>query len=111
MKERSCTTNKYDDYVYSVSFNHDGSLLATTSRDRIVRVVDPRHDKTMSMGCGHDGSKTQHVVWCTKDASSYICTTGVNAMNQREIKLWDSRNLMDCINTKVMYVLYSLAKW
>ena len=30
------------DTVYCISFNYDGSLLATVSKDKKIRVIDPR---------------------------------------------------------------------
>jgi len=30
------------DTIYSISWNHDGSAFATTCKDRVIRVIDPR---------------------------------------------------------------------
>jgi len=32
----------HHDTIYSMSWNHIGSAFATTSKDRIIRVIDPR---------------------------------------------------------------------
>lgn len=32
----------HPDVIYSMSFNRDGSLIATTCKDKKVRVIDPR---------------------------------------------------------------------
>jgi len=32
----------HHDTIYSISWNHIGSAFATTCKDRIIRVIDPR---------------------------------------------------------------------
>lgn len=38
--------------LLSVSFNADGSKLAVTSKDRRVRILDPRMGKILQVNCG-----------------------------------------------------------
>ena len=49
----------HTDTIYSVSWNYDGSLLATTSKDKIIRVINPRAGTVLAQGNGHDGSKVR----------------------------------------------------
>ncbi|KAF1330331.1 Tumor-specific antigen, partial [Globisporangium splendens] len=102
-KEQVTLTGKFDDMVWNMAFNDDGSLLATSSRDKIVRIFDPRrHDHALvAMGCGHDSGKPQFVAWINSSASSKILTIGVNARNEKQILFWDPRNLVDPISRPV----------
>lgn len=36
------TINCHNDMIYSLAINRDGSLLATTSKDRKLRIIEPR---------------------------------------------------------------------
>ncbi|ETV99986.1 hypothetical protein, variant [Aphanomyces invadans] len=87
---------KFDDAPWNVSFNFDGTLLATISRDKVLRVIDPRANRTAAMACAHDGAKAQKVLWCAQHlSSSTLVTVGFTARSERQVFLWDARNLLD----------------
>lgn len=44
------TLDVHKDVVLSMSFNTDGSLLATACRDRKIRVIDPRAGTVLQVG-------------------------------------------------------------
>ncbi|OQR87535.1 coronin, partial [Thraustotheca clavata] len=90
---------KFDESPFNISFNADGSLFATITRDKVLRIVDPRANQTVSMACAHPGSKAQRVVWCTQQASSIVFTVGFSQRSERQICLWDARNLLDPLVT------------
>ncbi|KDO23221.1 hypothetical protein SPRG_11153 [Saprolegnia parasitica CBS 223.65] len=93
------TIDKFDEAPFNVSFNADGSLFATITRDKVLRVIDPRLNQTVGMACAHAGSKAQRVTWCTQQASSLLFTVGFSARSERQICLWDARNLLDPVVT------------
>ncbi|CAK4261422.1 unnamed protein product [Aphanomyces euteiches] len=93
------TIDKFEESPFNISFNFDGSLFSTITRDRVLRVIDPRSNKTVSMACAHEGSKAQKVVWCTNNNSSNIVTVGFSARSERQVFLWDARNLLDPLYT------------
>lgn len=39
----------HSDVIYCMSFNRDGSLLATTSKDKKLRVIEPRRGIVLSV--------------------------------------------------------------
>ena len=39
----------HTDIIYSISWNYDGSLLATTCKDKKIRVIDPRKNEIISV--------------------------------------------------------------
>lgn len=51
------------DTVFSFAHNFDGSLLAVTSKDGFVRVIDPLQNKILSEGPSHEGSRGSRVIW------------------------------------------------
>jgi len=82
----------FSEYVQSVSFKGDGTLLVTTARDKIVRVFDPRAKKQAILTTnGHEGSKGSKAVWLgNKDR---IFTVGVSKASERQFFLYDTRNI------------------
>lgn len=80
-------TLQHPDLVTSFSFSYDGSLIATTSRDKIIRVWDIRAEKIISQGSGHSGAKSSRVVWLGN--SDRIATTGFSRLSDRQLALWN----------------------
>lgn len=80
-------TLQHKDLVTSFAFNYDGSLLATTSRDKKLRIWDIRSGKVLSEGPGHTGAKPSRVTWLGN--SDRIVTTGFSRLSDRQIGIWD----------------------
>nr|XP_020447394.1 coronin-2A isoform X2 [Monopterus albus] len=84
------TISNHTDVVLSMSFNTDGSLLATTCKDRKVRLMEPR-----------SGSLLQEASCKTHKASKVLIlgnlklllTSGTSCYNDRQIALWDQDDL------------------
>lgn len=81
---------RHNDIVQSLSWNADGSLLVTTSRDKKLRVWDVRQERPAQEVPGHPGAKNSRAVWMGEH--DRIATTGFSRMSDRQLGLWDSRN-------------------
>ncbi|KAI9099888.1 hypothetical protein DFS34DRAFT_648832 [Phlyctochytrium arcticum] len=80
------------DLVQGISWKGDGSLLASVSRDNIMRIFDPRRTlEPIISGAAHTGIKPTRVVWIGN--SDLVLTTGFSQRRDREIAIWDSRQL------------------
>ncbi|RHY27676.1 hypothetical protein DYB32_006623 [Aphanomyces invadans] len=90
---------KLDDAPWNVSFNFDGTLLATISRDKRI------HDDGDAMLFIFIGAKAQKVLWCAQHlSSSTLVTVGFTARSERQVFLWDARNLLDPVCQTTLYV-------
>ncbi|XP_070572329.1 coronin-6-like [Ptychodera flava] len=76
--------------IFSACWNHNGSLIATTTKDKMIRVLDPRTGDVKQAGKGHEGAKPQRVVFL-KD--NKLFTTGFSRMSERQYALWDASDL------------------
>ncbi|XP_006820760.1 coronin-1C-like [Saccoglossus kowalevskii] len=76
--------------IFCASWNYNGSLFATTSKDKKLRVHDARSGEVKQEGNGHEGAKPQRVVFL-KD--NKIITTGFSKMSERQYALWDADDL------------------
>lgn len=81
---------KVGDIVQSLSWNADGSLFCTTSRDKKLRVWDARQEKAVVEVPGHSGAKNSRSVWLGEH--DRIATTGFSRMSDRQLGLWDIKN-------------------
>ncbi|XP_056299367.1 coronin-2B-like isoform X2 [Pseudoliparis swirei] len=81
-----------DALLLSVSFNSDGSRLAVTSKDRRVRVLDPRTGRILqaSSSKSHRASKVLFI-----GGLKMLLSTGSSPWNHRQIVLWDPDDLSE----------------
>ncbi|KAK1218858.1 Coronin-like protein crn1 [Marasmius sp. AFHP31] len=78
----------HGDAIQSLSFNSTGTLLATTCRDRKLRLFDPRAGgEAVSVADGHGGIKGARVVWMGD--LDRLATTGFSKMSERQVGIWD----------------------
>ena len=94
------TVGGHTDIVNSVSWNKDGSLAATTSKDKKLRIFDPRTQQIVAECTAHLGSKGIRNLWMQD--KNRILTTGFSRQAEREMIQWDPRNLEKPINRKVV---------
>jgi coronin-1B/1C/6 len=79
----------HGDTIQSLAFNPTGQLLATTSRDRKLRLFDPRAGgDAVRVGEGHGGIKSARVVWMGD--RDRIATTGFSRMSDRQVSVWET---------------------
>lgn len=89
--QEAITIDVFGDSVQGIAWNYDGSLLAVTSKDKKIRVIDPRANKVVSEGDAHPGLKAQRVVWLGN--TSRIFTTGFSKTRERQYAIWDAADL------------------
>ncbi len=73
---------EHDDEVQSVAWQHStGKLLATQSRDRKLRILDPRQGKCVASCDSHQGMKDSKVVWINGANEDRIFTSGFSQVS------------------------------
>jgi len=77
----------HSDAIQSFSFNDNGTMLASTSKDKKVRVFDVRQKKEVWKADAHMGVKPQRCVWLGD--TPRIVTTGFSKMSDRQLWVWD----------------------
>ncbi|XP_043084825.1 coronin-2B isoform X2 [Puntigrus tetrazona] len=82
--------DSHPDVILCMSFNTDGSLLATSCKDKKLRIIDPRSGKVLQEAdC--KSSRVNRVVFLGN--LKRVLTTGVSRWNTRQIALWDQEDL------------------
>ncbi|XP_022903434.2 coronin-7 isoform X2 [Onthophagus taurus] len=98
--------------IQSVSWKRDGTLLATSCKDKQVRIIDPRiQNSCVQTGNGHQSIKDSRIVWLGE--TDKILTTGFDAQRSRQIMIRDVRKFgtpeksleLDC-STGILMPLY-----
>ncbi|SNX84006.1 probable CRN1 - a coronin, that promotes actin polymerization and crosslinking to microtubules [Melanopsichium pennsylvanicum] len=88
----SISLRGFTDTIQSLDWDWTGSTLIATSRDRKIRTFDPRTGESpVQVADSHGGIKGARVIWCgDKDRA---ITTGFSKMSDRQMFLWDTKNL------------------
>ncbi|XP_028131173.2 coronin-2B isoform X2 [Diabrotica virgifera virgifera] len=81
----------HHDAIHSMSLNRDGSLLATTCKDKKLRIIEPRSGIVKTEGICHAGSKASKVVYL--GSTGQLLTTGFSRHSDRQYSVWDESDL------------------
>ncbi|XP_049542318.1 coronin-1C-like isoform X2 [Anopheles darlingi] len=87
------------DMIYSLAINRDGSMIATTSKDKKLRVIEPRSGIVVSEGICHLGTKCSKAVFLD---SNRILTTGFSRHSDRQYAVWDQHDLRKALTQEVI---------
>lgn len=83
------------DQIYSLAINRDGSHIATTSKDKVLRVIEPRSGIVVAQGMAHNGTKQSRVVFLN---DGRVLTTGFSKHSDRQYAIWDQHDLKKPLN-------------
>jgi coronin-2 len=78
------------DQIYSLAVNREGSHIATTSKDKILRIIEPRTGIVVAEGMAHNGTKQSRVVFLN---DSRVLTTGFSKHSDRQFSIWNQHDL------------------
>lgn len=73
-----------------MAINRDGSMIACTSKDRYLRVIEPRTGIVVAQGICHNGTKTSKAVFLHDDM---VLTTGFSKHSDRQYAIWKQHDL------------------
>ena len=81
--------------VQGLAWDYAGRNVVVTSKDKMVRIYDPRAggEGPIAEGPGHEGIKASRVVWMGD--SSRFATTGFDKYRSREIRVYDMAGSLD----------------
>lgn len=89
--EKISLSGKIEDSVQSIDWSFDGSLMAMSSRDRKIKLIDPRSGAIVQEGSSHAGALGVKLTWMGD--TQQIISTGFGSAAERELGIWDVRKL------------------
>ena len=90
----------HPDVIYSFCFNYDGSLMATTCKDRTIRLFDTRSGSLRREKAElFESLKSSQLIWLGQ--SEYLVSTGFSRSSERQVKLVSSKD-MSVVETLVL---------
>jgi coronin-1B/1C/6 len=76
-----------------MTWSHDGGILAAVTKAKELSLVDPREATIMQTVTAHPGAKSQRCCWL--GSQNLIFTFGFSKQSEREIAIWDPKNLAE----------------
>ncbi|XP_006977496.1 coronin-6 isoform X2 [Peromyscus maniculatus bairdii] len=90
----------HPDVIHSVCWNSNGSLLATTCKDKTLRIIDPRKSQVVAERARpHEGARPLRAVFT---ADGKLLSTGFSRMSERQLALWDPNNFEEPVALQEM---------
>ncbi|EDS39520.1 coronin [Culex quinquefasciatus] len=90
-QQESFSNNEHPEVIQSLSWKGDGKLCATSCKDKMVRILDPRAESPISLVAeSHQSIKDSRVVWLGDQ--NRVLTTGFDAARLRQVIIRDLRN-------------------
>lgn len=90
-----CST-EHDELIQGMAWDSRGEILASTCRDKHLRLIDPRTGTAAHKINAHDGQRTMKVEFCPNKGpgnGEAVCTVGFTRQSKRQFRLWDQRSL------------------
>nr|XP_060642092.1 coronin-1C isoform X1 [Anolis sagrei ordinatus] len=85
----------HQEMIYSVSWNRNGSLICTSSKDKKVRVIDPRKQEIVAeKDKAHEGARPMRAIFLS---DGNVFTTGFSRMSERQLALWNPKSMEEPI--------------
>jgi len=81
--------------LFSMAWNYDGSLLGASSKDKKIRMLDPRQTSSAQTINAFDGAQSSKIFWVPK--FNWIGATGFSKTAKRQVKMFDLRKSNDAI--------------
>jgi len=88
----------HSDIIQSSCWNWSGDLYATASKDKKIRVIDPRSNSIISEVEAHAGVKGMRVAFL--GAREKIFSMGFSKTSERQFTLWEPRKLTEPLRTE-----------
>jgi coronin-1B/1C/6 len=76
--------------AHDLAFNKNGSQFVFTSKDKYLKICDPRTNKLAATTEGHQGTRGSRCLWMGNHDKIFTC--GSTKLSERDYMLWDPRN-------------------
>jgi coronin-1B/1C/6 len=91
------TMEGHTDVILGLGWNWDGSKFVTTAKDKQMNIYDAHSGQIVQHVEPHAGAKGSRAIYLGD--SNYILTTGFSKQSDRQISVWDERNLSEALNS------------
>jgi len=99
--EEISSFNELGDLAHDIVWDLRGDNLATSCKDKIVRMLDPRSGRVSNtIEKPHEGVKSVKLSYMG-DSGKFL-TVGASRQSAREVKIWDLKNLSEPLTSETI---------
>lgn len=95
--EPAIVVEGHSDTIYCMDWNQNGNLIATTCKDKMMRIIDARKGEIISEKRAHEGPKQSRVCFLGNDT---VLTTGFSRSSERQISIWKTDDMVNPLRTE-----------
>jgi WD40 repeat protein len=88
----------HTDIIQSSAWNYNGSIYATASKDKKVRLIDPRSGAITTEVEAHAGVKGSRVIFLGRKEK--VFTFGFSKTSERQFAVWDPRSFATALHVE-----------
>jgi coronin-1B/1C/6 len=88
----------HSETIQSLGWSWEGKLIATTCKDKKLRIYDARTKKVTDEVMAHNGSKSSRGIFLGE--SGKLFTTGFSKTSDRQYAVWDNKKLSEPLKTE-----------
>jgi len=86
------------DIIQSIDWNFNGTQLATASKDKKIRLIDPRGSGIVAEAEAHQGVKGMRVAYL--GSREKLFSMGFSKTSERQYSIWDPRKLTSPLSSQ-----------
>lgn len=92
-KDEITLTGQHKDVIFSCAWSPDGTQIATTTKEKKIRVLDARTADVVSEGPSHNSIRPSRLLWLGEDAEDLLVSVGFGLGSAREVLLLSKTDL------------------
>jgi len=85
--QAQCDLKGHSNIIQTMDWSYNGSQMVTASKDKKLRLFDPRVQDSVQEWAGHAGVKGQRAIFCGD--TGLICSVGFSRSSDRQYYIWD----------------------
>lgn len=89
-KEEIVLKDQHKDVIFSCAWSPDGTLIATATKEKKIRVLDPRNGHVFAEGASHNSIRPCRLVWLDTEL---LVSVGFGLGSSREVLLLSKNDL------------------
>lgn len=91
-KDEITLTGMHKDVIFSCAWSRDGTQIATTTKEKVIRILDARTGNVVAEGPAHNSLRPSRLLWL-KEETGLLVSVGFGRGSAREVLLFNKEDL------------------
>lgn len=91
-KDEITLTGMHKDVIFSCAWSRDGTQIATTTKEKVIRILDARTGNVVAEGPAHNSLRPSRLLWLNEE-TGLLVSVGFGRGSAREVLLFNKEDL------------------